>query len=228
MNSFSYRNIDRSLQKENTLVQKLPVMAYLYYPIDIMLQPLAAMVMIDWQTNFGLPYIMLITWTIAIVKISCPASCKFGINSIIWELLCNRLSIYRGYIWYDSKYSTSITMIQLWWDLHSRTTTHTSPLRASYGMSSASCTKKNDRSISRAHRIWCRGRNQPSTKMCTQIFTFRYSAVVVKTWKNNHIPHKLMDVIICPCPHSSFSILVNSTPQIGCQKAQWPCQMLSW
>ena len=36
-------------------------------------------------------------------------------------------------------------------DFHSRTTPHTSPLRASYGVSFVSYTKKNDRDISRAH-----------------------------------------------------------------------------
>ena len=40
----------------------------------------------------------------------------------------NRLSIYRGYIWYDSAYSTSITMVTLRSNLYSRTTPHTSPL----------------------------------------------------------------------------------------------------
>ena len=39
-------------------------------------------------------------------------------------------------------------MMKLWSDLHSRTTPHTSPLRASFGVSFASYTKKNDRDIS--------------------------------------------------------------------------------
>ena len=62
-----------------------------------------------------------------------------------------RLSMYRDYIWYEGAHITSITMIKLWSDLHSRTTPHTSPLRARYGVSLASYTKKNDRDISRAH-----------------------------------------------------------------------------
>ena len=41
----------------------------------------------------------------------------------------DRLSIYRGYIWYDSAYITSITMVTLRSDLYSRKTPHTSPLR---------------------------------------------------------------------------------------------------
>ena len=52
-------------------------------------------------------------------------------------------------MWYDSAHST-ITMIKLRSDLHSRTP-HSSLLRASYGVSFASYTKKNDRDISRAH-----------------------------------------------------------------------------
>ena len=42
-------------------------------------------------------------------------------------------------------------MIKLRSDLYSRTTPHASPLRASYGVSFVSYTKKNDRDISRAH-----------------------------------------------------------------------------
>ena len=45
----------------------------------------------------------------------------------------NRLSIYRGYIWYDNAYSTSITLVQLRSDLYSRTTPHTSPLMGDQG-----------------------------------------------------------------------------------------------
>ena len=44
-----------------------------------------------------------------------------------------KLSIYRDYIWYDSAHSTTIKMIKLRTDLHSRKTPHTSPLRARYG-----------------------------------------------------------------------------------------------
>ena len=39
-----------------------------------------------------------------------------------------RLSIYRGYIWYDSADNTTIIMVKLRSDLHSRRTPHTSPL----------------------------------------------------------------------------------------------------
>ena len=64
-----------------------------------------------------------------------------------------RLSVYRGYIWYDSADNTAITMIKLRSDLHSRMTPHTSPLRARYGVSFVCYTRKNDRDISRAHCI---------------------------------------------------------------------------
>ena len=39
-----------------------------------------------------------------------------------------RLEIYRSYTWRDSAYSTTITVIKLWLDLHSWTTPHMSPL----------------------------------------------------------------------------------------------------
>ena len=65
-----------------------------------------------------------------------------------------RCSIYRGYIWYGSAHSTTITMIKLRSDLHPRTTPHTWPLRASYGVTFVSYTKKNDRDISRTHYTW--------------------------------------------------------------------------
>ena len=52
------------------------------------------------------------------------------------------LSISRGYIWCDSAHSTTIIMIRLQSYFHTRTTPHTSPLRASYGVSFASYTKK--------------------------------------------------------------------------------------
>ena len=61
------------------------------------------------------------------------------------------LSIYRDYIWYDSTHSTRIRMITFRSDLHSRTTPHTLSLRASYGVSFVTYTKKMDRNISRAH-----------------------------------------------------------------------------
>ena len=46
-------------------------------------------------------------------------------------------------------------MIKLRSDLYSRTTPHSSPLRASYGVSFVSYTKNNDRDISRAYFILC-------------------------------------------------------------------------
>ena len=62
-----------------------------------------------------------------------------------------RHSIYHGYIWYNSAESSTITMIKCRSDLHSRTTPHTSPLRARYGVSFVSYTNKNDRDISRVY-----------------------------------------------------------------------------
>ena len=64
-----------------------------------------------------------------------------------------RLSICRGYIWYDNAHSTAIKMIKLRSNFHSRTTPHTPPLRASYGVSFVSYTKNNDRDISIVHCI---------------------------------------------------------------------------
>ena len=64
-----------------------------------------------------------------------------------------RLSIYRGYIWYDSAHSTTITTIILQSNFHSWTTpytSYTSPLQASYGVSFVSYENKNDTDISRA------------------------------------------------------------------------------
>ena len=67
-------------------------------------------------------------------------------------------SIYHGYIWHDSAQSTTITVIKLRSDLHSRTIPNTSPLRATYEVSFVSYTnKKKNHNISRAH--------------CTVIFT---------------------------------------------------------
>ena len=63
-----------------------------------------------------------------------------------------RLSIYRGYIWYDNAHSITITMIKLWLDLHSRTASHTSPLQASYGVSIVSYKKENYKNIESA--LW--------------------------------------------------------------------------
>ena len=67
-----------------------------------------------------------------------------------------RLEIYLGYIWYDNVHRIMMRMIKLRSGLHSRTTPHTSPLRASYGVSFASYTQKNDREISRAHCLMFR------------------------------------------------------------------------
>ena len=53
----------------------------------------------------------------------------------------------------DSAHSTTIMMIKLWSDLHSRMTPFTLPLQASYEVPSMSYTRKNDRNISRAHCI---------------------------------------------------------------------------
>ena len=55
------------------------------------------------------------------------------------------------HIYHDNVHSTTITIIKFRSDLHWRTTSHTSPLRASYGVSFVSYTKKNDRDISRAY-----------------------------------------------------------------------------
>ena len=65
-----------------------------------------------------------------------------------------RLSIYRGCIWNDSVHCTTIIMIKLRSDLHSRTTPHTSPLRASYRVSFEGCTKKNGLDLWKAYCIW--------------------------------------------------------------------------
>ena len=62
-----------------------------------------------------------------------------------------RLSICRGYIWYDSADNTQIIRVKLWSDLHSRRTSHTSPLRARYGVSFVSFATKNYGDISRTH-----------------------------------------------------------------------------
>ena len=62
-----------------------------------------------------------------------------------------RLSIYCGYIWYDNAPSTRNTGMKIMSDLHSRTTHHSSPLRASYGVSFVNYAKKRDRDISRVH-----------------------------------------------------------------------------
>ena len=86
--------------------------------------------------------------------------CYTLIVNLIYEYLVKRLawcisgtiaSRYRRYIGYGSTHSTTITTIQLLSDLHSQKTNHTSPLRANYGVSFVSYTKKNDCDTSRAH-----------------------------------------------------------------------------
>ena len=73
-----------------------------------------------------------------------------------------RLLICRGYIRYDSAHSTINTMAIFRSDLHSRTTPHTSALRASYGVSFVSYTETNDRDVSRAHCIQLYQTSAPS------------------------------------------------------------------
>ena len=48
---------------------------------------------------------------------------------LLYNNLYYILSIYRGYIWYDSTHSTTITVIKLWSDLHWRKT----PIPGTYG-----------------------------------------------------------------------------------------------
>ena len=80
----------------------------------------------------------------------------------------------RGFI-YDTivhMHGTTITMIKLWSDLHSRTTTHIAPLRASYGVSFVSYANKNACDISRAHCIrHAYHRNEKVVRMTALIFT---------------------------------------------------------
>ena len=52
-----------------------------------------------------------------------------------------RLSIYHVYIWYESVHCITTPMIELRSNLHSQATPHTSPLRASHGVSFMSYTK---------------------------------------------------------------------------------------
>ena len=58
------------------------------------------------------------------------------------------------YIYYDSAHSTAITVIKFRSDLHSRTAPHSSPVRASYGVSFLSYTERNGREISKLHFIY--------------------------------------------------------------------------
>ena len=66
--------------------------------------------------------------------------CLSGLGSHLFRYY--RLSIYCCYIWYDIAHSTTITLIKLWSCLYSWTTPHTSPLRASYGVSFVSHRRK--------------------------------------------------------------------------------------
>ena len=56
-------------------------------------------------------------------------------NYFLYHVQFYGLSIYRGYIWYNCAHSTTITMLKIRSDLHPRTIPHTSPVRASYGVS---------------------------------------------------------------------------------------------
>ena len=86
----------------------------------------------------------------------CPLNEKLPWN--IWEnqspATIIDTSTYRGRVWYENAHSTTITMKRLLSDFPSRTTPHTSSVRASYEVSCVSYTcyrKKNDRDISTAH-----------------------------------------------------------------------------
>ena len=56
-------------------------------------------------------------------------------NYFLYHVQYYGLSIYRGYMWYNCTHSTTITMLRIRSDLHPRTIPHTSPVRASYGVS---------------------------------------------------------------------------------------------
>ena len=71
--------------------------------------------------------------------------------------ICDRLSIYHHCIWHDNGNSTTITMIKLRSYLHSRTTPHTSPLRAIYEVSFVSYNMKKMTAIYRERVLsWSR------------------------------------------------------------------------
>ena len=72
-----------------------------------------------------------------------------------------RLSICRGYICRDSAHNQTITMIKLRLGLHSRTTPHTSTVRASYGVSFMSYTKKNTAIYRERTVLWCHTLRRP-------------------------------------------------------------------
>ena len=76
-------------------------------------------------------------------------------------VITNTVMTYCGYVWYDSAERIKITMIKLRSCLHSRTTPHTPPLRARYGVSFVSYTKKNHRDILRVHYIPAKLVNMP-------------------------------------------------------------------
>ena len=80
-----------------------------------------------------------------------------------------RLSIYRGYIWYDGARSTVVSTITIRSGLHSRTTPRASPFCTCYGVSFASYICKNDYDISREHDILFLF---PSDNSCFQLMIF--------------------------------------------------------
>ena len=105
----------------------------------------------QWSTNFGLIFshcrsylknkmeehvLFIIRFDFSVANT--PAPRYQGLKYVMYY----RLSIYRGYIWYDSAHSRTITMMKLRSDLHSWQTPQTSPLRASYGVSVVSYPEK--------------------------------------------------------------------------------------
>ena len=75
-------------------------------------------------------------------------------DRIIMLLLCTIDSWYiTNYMWYDSAHSTTMTMIKVRSDLHSRMTPHTLHLLARYGMTFVSYIKGIDCNILRSHCI---------------------------------------------------------------------------
>ena len=77
-----------------------------------------------------------ITRTFFFLQMPCIfLSIKMNIGyQMIWmSPIYYRISVYRGYVWYDSVHSTTITTIKFRSDLPSRMTPNSSPLRASYG-----------------------------------------------------------------------------------------------
>ena len=69
--------------------------------------------------------------------------CVNEVNSVdLAKAMYYRLSMYRGYTWYDRVHSTKITMMKRRSDLHSRKISHTSPFRVSSDVSFVIYTKK--------------------------------------------------------------------------------------